>query len=112
EVERRPHLELLVVAKPDQREIDRRAARMARARRDIALAKQSALGNMRIEFGLGAVLGIARPAHEMPDAARRAIAVEHLQPEPARTEIALHRRERCRGLTGQHADRSLIAIDP
>ncbi len=52
--------------KPDQRQIDGRAARMARASTQIKPSpKQCAFVDVGIEFGLGTLVRIARPAHEM-----------------------------------------------
>ena len=85
---------------------------MAGARRDIAVAKQRALVDLRIELGLHLhVAEVARPAHEMRHRPLRPVAVEHLDGQPARLEIGHHLRQRRGGLPGQIADRLVVAVD-
>ena len=111
EIERRAHFELAAIG-ARQRQIDGRAARMARTRRDIAVAEQHALIDLGIKFALAdRVVEIVRPAHEIGDGARRPIAIERLEHETLRGEVAGHLRQRFGGGLGQEATRRFIAVD-
>src|SRR4051794_14180552 len=82
-VEPRSQIELGAV-EADQPDVDGRAARMAGSRRNVAEPEKLALVDRRIELGLAPHIGeVARPAHEMRDRARRPVAIEHLEAEPA-----------------------------
>ena len=85
---------------------------MAGARGDIAVAEQVALVDLRIVLGLASFIAqIARPAHEMRHRPHRPVAVERLDREPLRLEIARHLRPARPRPPGQIADRLLVAVD-
>ena len=85
---------------------------MARLGGDIAVAEQRALVHVGIELGLHfLVFEIARPAHEIRHRSRRPVAVEHLDDETARSEIARHIGKRVGGRPRQQTMGRLIAVD-
>src|SRR5580704_14940518 len=85
---------------------------MAGLRGDIAVAKQGALVDVGIEFGLaGGVLEVARPAHEIRHRARRAVAIECLDMQAAGAEIARHLGQRRGGGLAEQTVWRFVAID-
>ncbi len=86
---------------------------MAGAGGEVAQPEQVALVEVGIELGLAfLVVNVLRPAHEMGDRARRPVAIEHLEAEPAGREVALDRGQRVRRRRRQQAARTLVAVDP
>ena len=106
-VERAAHVELFAGAHVEQREVNRRAARMTAFGSDISTREQLALGNTGIEIRFHQRVGhIGRPAHEMVHCLLRAISVINLQPVTPAHHLVAHSpqtvggaaREQCHGL--------------
>jgi len=99
-VQRLARAALVVAAQHGQ--VDGAAAAVA-GHRGYVVAEQFALVQRRIVRGLGAlVVRVVRPAHEMRDRPRRAIAIVDAQAQVALAQVGIHP---CQGLGG-------IALEP
>src|ERR1700681_1969113 len=85
---------------------------MAGLRGDIAVTKQRALVDVGIKFRLArGVVEVARPAHEIRNCARRAIAVEHLDDEAIGRDVLRDPGKGCGGGPRKQAARRFVAVN-
>src|SRR5215813_7760265 len=82
---------------------------MTGSRCDIAIAKQCTLIDIGIELGLASLIfQVTRPAHKISDRARRAIAIEYFEGQPARRKVTRNSGQRSGGLVSKHAARRFV----
>src|SRR5262249_60658410 len=85
---------------------------MAGSRGDVAIPKQGALIDVRINLRFGGLIPrIARPAHEMATGARRPITIESFDHQAARREIARNFRQCIGGRLGEQTTWRAVTVD-
>ena len=111
-VEGAAHVELLLRGHVEERQIDRRAARVSAMPGNILLFEKHALVKVWVEILLHAGVGdIGGPAHEVVDAPLRTVGIVYLQSETERLDVVADGTQAIGGTARQQGGRLQIAVD-